>query len=91
MSDIKDLKNLTKASTKGNVLSETDYVLRDKATEELGKNTIIMEDSEKYKDEIAKAKAELSGDERAKMKAELLSEIKAELKAEAKKDAKGSN
>lgn len=91
MSGIKELKDTTKQSTKGNVINENDYILRDKTTEEVGKNTIIMKDISKYKDEIAKVRAELSGDERAKMKAELLAEIKAELKAEAKKDAKGSN
>lgn len=91
MADIKKLKDSTKQSTKGNVINENDYILRDKTSEEIGKNTVIMEDITKYKDEIAKVRAELSGDERSKMKAELLAEIKAELKAEAKKESKGTN
>ena len=84
MSTVAELKKASQASSKGNTITESDYVLRDKSKETLGVNTIIMADTSKYAAEIAKARAELNGDERAKMKAELLAEIKAELKAEAK-------
>lgn len=86
--DIKELKDKNLKKDKGNTITESDYVLRTKNKEDAAKNTVIMEDSSKYADEIAAARATLSGDERAKMKAELLAEIKAELAAAAKKDSK---
>lgn len=87
MANVKELKELSKQTSKGNTISETDYVLRDKTKDKDKSNTIIMESTEKYKDDIKKAKAVLSGDERAIMKAELLAEIKAELLG---KETKGS-
>lgn len=84
MSTIEELKKANLASNKGNMINESDYMLRKKTDADLGVNTIIMTDTSKYAEEIAKAKAELSGDERAKMKADLMAEIRAELKAEAK-------
>ena len=88
MSTIEELKKESLQSGKGNTISESDYVLRDKSKEEAGSNTVVMTDYAKYADDIAKAKAalavELGADERAKMKADLMAEIRAELKAEAK-------
>ena len=84
MSNIKELKEATKQTSKGSSITETDYVLRDKSKESDKANTVIMEDSSKYKEQIEAAKAQLSGDARALMKAELLAEIRAELQAEAK-------
>lgn len=88
MSSIAELKKSNLQAGKGNMINESDYVLRKKTDADLGVNTIVMEDYSKYVDDIAKAKAELlkdlGVDERAKMKAELMAEIRAELKAEAK-------
>ena len=88
MSTIEELKKANLASNKGNMINESDYVLRQKTEADLGVNTIVMTDYAKYADDIAKAKAalavELGSDERAKMKADLMAEIRAELKAEAK-------
>lgn len=84
MSNIKELKEASKQATKGSSITETDYVLRDKSKETDKANTVIMEDTSKYKEQIESAKAQLSGDARALMKAELLAEIRAELQAEVK-------
>ena len=88
MSTIEELKKANLASNKGNMINESDYVLRTKDENDLGVNTIVMTDYSKYADDIARAKAslavELGADERAKMKADLMAEIRAELKAEAK-------
>jgi len=78
---LEELKASALKKDKGNTITESDYTFRKKTEADLGINTIIMTDTSKYAEDIAKAKAELGIDERAKMKAELMAELREELKA----------
>lgn len=88
MASIEDLKK-SKTNYKGDIITESDYVLRDKKTENT-RNSVNMATNDKYKDEIAKVKASMRGEDataRADLKAELMAEILAEI-AKGSKGAK---
>lgn len=85
--DINELKKSMSKDQKGQVITESDYVLRDKSKESDKANTVIMEDTSKYAKEIEEARRVLAPDYREALKKELMEEIKKELLA-SKKEGK---
>ena len=86
--DIKELKQSMSKDQKGQVITESDYTLRDKSKDKDRVNTVIMEDTSKYAKEIEEARKALSPDYREELKKELMEEIKKELLATSKKEGK---
>ena len=89
MANIKELKNRNDGLNK-QTLSNSDYVLRDKSKEEPGKNTFdITGQTNKYKDELARLKAEARRDvEDELLSSDFLDKLKAQLRAEIAEDSK---
>ena len=89
MANISELKNRNEGLNK-QTLSDSDYKLRDKSSEEPGVNTFdITGQNNKYQDELARLKAEARRDvERELLSSEFLDKLKAQLRAEIAEDSK---
>lgn len=90
MSTVKELKEAVAKKTKGDVVTDSDYVFRDKSKPEDAKNTIVIEGIASHAEQIKALKAEMRGTlgSMDDIKKQLMEEIKAELKAEMMKEAK---
>lgn len=68
MPSIEDLKSNGIKKDKGNMITETDYVLRKKSPADIGVNTIIMDDTSlaKHSELIKEIKETLKADKAAK-------------------------
>ena len=73
--DINELKKSMSKDQKGQVITESDYVLRDKSKEKDKANTVIMEDTSKYAKEIEEARRVLAPDYREELKKELTGQL----------------
>ena len=89
MANISELKNRNEGLNK-QTLSDSDYKLRDKSSEEPGKNTFdITGQNNKYQDELARLKAEARRDvEQELLSSDFLDKLKAQLRAEIAEDSK---
>ena len=89
MANISELKNRNEGLNK-QTLSDSDYKLRDKSSEEPGVNTFdITGQNNKYQDELARLKAEARRDvEKELLSSDFLDKLKAQLRAEIAEDSK---
>lgn len=89
MANISELKNRNEGLNK-QTLSDSDYKLRDKSSEEPGVNTFdITGQNNKYQDELARLKAEARRDvEKELLSSDFIDKLKAQLRAEIAEDSK---